>query len=82
MKNATLFENGTIVAWSNDGETATYETVNEAAEAAEVSENEIKKALGTDKDFGGVTYFRYGIDEEATAGYDEAVEEAKNYSND
>lgn len=71
------FELGTIVAWSNDGEEASYSTITEAAESADVSEKDMEAALGTDTDFGGVTYFRYGIDEEATEGYDEARAEAE-----
>ncbi len=72
----TTIKKGTIVAWSNDGEEATYSTIAEAAKAADVSEEEMQAALGTDTEIYGVTYFRYGVDTEATEAYDEARAEA------
>lgn len=77
MKN--YFETGTLVGWADDGEVETFDTIAEAAEQADCTEEELIKALGTDKDFGGTTYFRYGIDVDATEGYDDARAEAEAY---
>ena len=70
---------GTIIAWSNDGEEVEYASISDAAKAAGVSEKELSAALGTDTEIGGVTYFIYGIDAEATAGYDDACADAEKY---
>lgn len=77
MKN--YFETGKVIGWSDDGEEATYDTIEEAAAAADCTVEEMKTALGTDKDFGGTTYFRYGVDAEATKGYDDARAEVEAY---
>lgn len=79
-------EIGTIVAWANDGEEAYFDTIQEAYEDLierdyDVSLDDFTKTLGTcDEIASGVTYFRYGIDEEATKGYDDACEEADRYA--
>lgn len=75
-------EIGTIIGWANDGEEDTFNTIAEAAEQADCTEEEMKKALGTNKEFCGTTYFRYGIDTEATKGYDDAWNEAEAISED
>lgn len=75
--NKNYFKNGTIVAWSNDGEEVTFNSVRDAAQNAYLSEEQMQSLLGTDKEISGCTYFRYGVDTEATEGYDEARAEAE-----
>ena len=80
MKN--YFEKGTIVFWTNDGEVVVYDSIDEAYESehVELSKEEFIKALGTNKEIkSGVTAFRYGIDKEATKGFDEAADEMEEY---
>ena len=77
MKN--YFETGKVIGWSDDGEEATFNTIAEAAEQADCTVDDMAKAVGTDKDFGGTTYFRYGVDTEATKCYDDARAEAEAY---
>ena len=80
MKN--YFEKGTMVFWTNDGEVVVYDSIDEAYEKehTEFTKADFVKALGTDKEVSsGVTAFRYGIDKEATKGFDEATDEAEEY---
>lgn len=74
------FENGTIIGWANDGEEATFNTIAEAAERADCTVEEMRTALRTNIEFYGTTYFRYGVDAEATKCYDEARAEAEAYA--
>ena len=70
-------EIGTIIAWANDGEESYFDTIAEAAEQADCTVEELENALGTDTEIGGATYFRYGVDTEATKGYDDAWNEVE-----
>lgn len=79
----SCFEKGTIVFWTNDGEVVIYDSINEAYEKEhiELSKEKFIKALGTDREVkSGVTAFRYGIDEEATADYNKAMAEVEEYN--
>lgn len=81
MKN--YFEKGTVVFWTNDGEVVAYDSIDEAYEKEhiELSKEKFIKALGTDREVkSGVTAFRYGVDIEATEGYDEAREEEEDFN--
>ena len=76
------FEKGTVVYWTNDGEVVTYDSIDEAyeKEQIELTKKAFIKALGTDREVkSGVAAFRYGVDEEATEDYNEAIAEAKAY---
>ena len=77
MKMKKYFGSGKIVGWANDGEILVYDSITEVAERIYFTEKEIKSALGTDKELGGVTYFRYGADKEATKAFDDAMSEAE-----
>jgi hypothetical protein len=74
------FEIGKVVFWANDGEVVSYDSIDEAYEKEniELSKDDFVKALGTDKEVkSGVTAFRYGIDKDATKGFDEAADETE-----
>ena len=80
MKN--YFKKGTIVLWTNDGEVVSYNSIDEAYEnvKTKLSKKEFIKALGTDQEVAsGITAFRYGIDKNATKGFDAAVDEMEEY---
>ena len=60
-----------------------YDSINEAYEKEhiELSKEKFIKALGADREVkSGVTAFRYGVDIEATEGYDEAREEEEDFN--
>lgn len=73
-------EIGTIIAWASDGMEAYFDTIKEAYQDLikrdyDVSLEYFTKSIGTDTEIGGVTYFRYGIDNEATKCYNGAWHE-------
>ncbi len=77
LRKGERHERGTIVGWANDGEVITFDTAEEAVKYMlrhyDVNIHVFVSALGTSDEIGGCTYFRYGIDKEATAGYDDAL---------
>lgn len=77
---------GTIVAWTNDGEEYTFTSAEEAYKELNIAEDEgysfdeFCARLGAAEEVTcGTTAFRYGIDIEATKGYDDAWDEAEAY---
>lgn len=81
------FEKGTVIVWTNDGEILEFEDERTAFKELEIYADEGYKfpefvnRLGTDIEItSGATAFRYGVDLEATKGYDEAMAEVEKYN--